>query len=532
MKNSVYFSLIVLLICGKVLLLPAQTIIPDAAFGNAGYNFADFTAQMDIVYSVALQADGKVLLAGITNDPNQSDMGVVRLNTDGTFDNSFDTDGKVITDFSNAGDAAYAIAVQTDGKIVVGGTANNGLLGGSFDFAVARYLSDGSLDNTFGGNGKVVFDFQNLNDEIRELLIQPDGKIIAVGSSISSNQAYAQMSIWRINPDGTTDFNFNNVGTVTRLPGSQERILGQTALLQPDGGILCIGRWQTNTVDVYNLFLVRLNPDGTPDVSFDGDGDAIFNLGYIDEEVYGSALQSDGKIVLAGRFNDGQIGDDAFVARMNANGSIDNSFGTNGFSITHLGGDFDLDNFRSVALTGSGKILAAGYTKPQSFNEKVMLAQFNTDGTVDNAFGSGGVSFHDYSGLISAAYDMAIQPDGKIVIGGSKSSGSIIDNSCDYLAGRFMDATTVGMHENPTMNAISVYPNPVLKDEALLINVQELSQGKQLEFSIFDLYGKLVNTVTVFNGIPGNSFNSLISGVYFLKGNSEDLQHPIIFVVE
>ena len=473
MNLIAYSRILILFICSNPILIKAQTIIPDPGFGNVGYNFADFTAQMDIVYSIALQSDGKVLLCGVTNDPNQSDMGVVRLNQDGTFDNTFDTDGKLITDFSASGDAAYAIAIQADGKIVVGGTASNGLLGGSFDFAVARYLSDGSLDNTFGGNGKVVFDFQNLNDEIRELLIQPDGKIIAVGSSVSSNQPYAQMSIWRINPDGTTDFNFNNIGTVTRLPGSQERILGQTALLQPDGGILCIGRWQTNTVDVYNLFVARLNPDGTPDVTFDGDGDAIFNLGYIDEEVYGSALQSDGKIVLAGRFNDGQIGDDAFVARMNANGTIDNSFGSGGFSITHLGGDFDLDNYRSVAISSAGKIVAAGYTKSQGFNEKIMLAQFNTDGSVDNTFGNNGYSFHDYTGLISAAYDMAIQSDGKIVIGGSKSSGSIIDNSCDFLAARFMDGSTVGLHFDYLERAINVYPNPISDNNPIAILVED-----------------------------------------------------------
>src|SRR5262245_31511571 len=171
----------------------------DLTFGTDGIVITDFERGSERGFGIAIQQDGKIVVAG-----GQSDFDLARYNTDGTLDTSFDGDGKVTTSFG-VFDQAFAVAIQPDGKIIAAGTSGLG------DFALARYNSDGSLDPTFDDDGKVTTNLATL-DEVRGLAIQPDGKIIAAGLTESVVPSYESFAVARYNPDGSLDTTFDGDG--------------------------------------------------------------------------------------------------------------------------------------------------------------------------------------------------------------------------------------------------------------------------------------------------------------------------------
>ena len=251
--------------------------------------------------AIALQSDGKIVAAG-TADNASDDFVVARYNTDGTIDNTFGTTGVVTTDFGGLEDFARSIAIQTDGKIIVAGSSNNGL---DFDMAVVRYNLDGSLDNSFSINGMVTADFGNGDCGASKVLIQPNGKIVTTGSTLNDFQTISVNGLVRFNSDGTLD---NSFGVSGKVVGNVEGG-GRSSVLQPDGKILLVSSFISFTIS-------RFNPDGTFDTDFGINGIVHEDIGIVDKSRCSScALQPDGKIILVGS---GQVvlGDDDFaVAR-------------------------------------------------------------------------------------------------------------------------------------------------------------------------------------------------------------------------
>ncbi len=193
---------------------------------------------------MAIQSDGKIVVAEPYNNGSDLDFAVARYNSDGSLDTSFDGDGKVTTDI-DSGDAALAMVIQSDGKILLAGYG-----GGYKYFALARYNSDGSLDNTFGTGGKVTTDIGGSYDLVYDIAIQSDGKIIVTGDSYNGN---------------------------------------------------------------YDFALARYTSNGSLDLSFDGDGKVTTPIGGGNDYAYDIAIQSDGKIVVAGYSDNGSNDDFALV---------------------------------------------------------------------------------------------------------------------------------------------------------------------------------------------------------------------------
>ena len=208
----------------------------DTTFGDDGRVTTAFPGSYgDAAYAVAIQPDGKIVAAGSNSNINSADFAVARYNTDGTLDDNFADSGTVTTDFFNGPDYAKAVAIQVNGKIVAGGTAR---AGGHDNFALVRYNPDGSLDTTFSGNGKVYTDF-GVSSYLSGLAIQSDGKIVAVGSSYRDG--------------GGTDF-----------------------------------------------AVVRYNHNGSLVTSFSGDAKLIFDFGGSSANARAVAIQPDGKVEVAG----------------------------------------------------------------------------------------------------------------------------------------------------------------------------------------------------------------------------------------
>ena len=178
----------------------------DTSFDGDGKLTTDFGGGTDLAFALALQADGKIVAAGEATVTSNIDFALARYNANGSLDTTFSSDGKLVTDFSAGYDHGSAVAVQADGKIIVAGYAFGATM---FDFALARYNSNGDLDTTFDGDGKLVTDFAGDMDLAFAIALQPNGKIVVVGNAFSTSSDFA---LARYNPDGSLDTTFAGDG--------------------------------------------------------------------------------------------------------------------------------------------------------------------------------------------------------------------------------------------------------------------------------------------------------------------------------
>ncbi|MCP4375674.1 MAG: hypothetical protein GY794_05805, partial [bacterium] len=352
----------------------------DTSFGG-GDGIAT-TAVEGYGYSVVVQDDGKILVAGTSNT---GDFTLARYNTDGTLDTSFDAggdnDGIVITSLGPNNDWAYSVTLQSDGKILVAGSTYNGA-GVDPDFALVRYTTDGTLDTSFDGDGIVITQLGSDNDVAKSVTVQADGKILVAGSSRTGGEN--RFALVRYNTDGTLDTSFDAGGDndgIIIMPILGYQDYAQSVTVQSDGKILVAGYSRINNVGGGDdLALVRFNPDGTVDTSFDGDGDndgiITTDLGSTEDRAYEVTLQDDGKILLAGYGNN-----DFALVRYNTDGSLDTTFDDDGIATTDLG-----TKAYGVALQSDGSILVAGQTYIDS--RDFALVRYNADGTLDTSFDS------------------------------------------------------------------------------------------------------------------------------------------------
>jgi uncharacterized delta-60 repeat protein len=272
----------------------------DPTFGVSGKVIVDFSGTQDYVSSIVIQNDGKIVVGGSTVNGSNADFSVIRLNTNGTLDNSFDVDGKVSTNLG-AYNISSAIGLQTDGKIVVAGyNAGN--------FGVLRYNSNGSLDNTFDADGKVNITIgPSSNEGVFGLVIQPDGKILVSGNTNFAGTT--DFAVIRLNSDGSLDTGFGSGGKFWIDINTNSEDFNPSIALHTSGKIVLAGIINAGTIGV-----CQINANGTLDTSFDEDGKLTFEIGYGLDQVKAMALQTDGKILLAGNYANGANDDFALVS--------------------------------------------------------------------------------------------------------------------------------------------------------------------------------------------------------------------------
>ena len=261
---------------------------------------------------------------------------MVRYNADGTLDNTFGGDGSVTTDIGLATtDYGLSVALQPDGKIVVSGHSYIG----SWDSAVVRYNTDGTLDNTFGGDGKVITALGSTQEGCYAVALQPDGKILLAGGS------EGDFAVVRYNADGTLDNTFGGDGMVTTDIGGDPE-WGWALVLQPDGKVVVSGQ---STLGTGDFAVVRYNADGTLDNAFGGDGMVTTDFyGHVDVG-RSVAVLLDGKILVAGLARSTTSDGLYAVVRYNADGTLDGTFGTGGKVSTDLSSGYCSPRCVSIA---------------------------------------------------------------------------------------------------------------------------------------------------------------------------------------
>jgi uncharacterized delta-60 repeat protein len=271
----------------------------DPAFGGGDGKVTTDFGDQDHADGVAIQADGKIVVAGSSGGAGGRDFAVARYNADGSLDPTFDADGKVTTDFASSHDQGFAVALQGDGKIVVAGEA---FISSDGEFALARYNSDGSLDATFGeGDGKATTNLDPVeNDAALAVAIQADGKIVAAGyvrRNLFDPGYPADFAVVRFNADGSLDFNFGVGGSVTTdIESDSDQAYG--VAIQADGGIVAAGPVHVPSATV-DFGLARYNTNGSLDTTFDGDGKVTTDFGDGDS-AQGIAIRGDRRLVAVG----------------------------------------------------------------------------------------------------------------------------------------------------------------------------------------------------------------------------------------
>lgn len=414
----------------------------------------------DIGNAVAVQSDGKIVVAGITLGSN-FDFAVVRYNSDGSLDNTFSSDGIVTTEIGIGNDDARSVIIQSDGKIIVAGGAN---MDGANEFAVVRFNSDGSLDNTFDVDGKLTTAIGTIDDKGTSVVLQSDGKILVAG--ISQNGANYDFALIRYNSNGSLDNTFDSDGILTTDFASSDD-QANSVIIQPDGKIIVTGI-SGFSFATYNYAIVRYNIDGSLDNTFSGDGKVTTDFSSNGDQALSAALQLDGKIVAAG-FSYTGANIDFSLARYNNDGSLDNAFDTDGKQTTPIG-TFN-DYGYSVAVQTDGKIVLAGRSSVGA-NSEFALACYNSDGSIDNGFSGDGKLTTSFGSTSNDGLSLVLQQDGKIVVAGKAYNGS---NDDFAVARYLTSFNVGDLNFSADNNSLLVYPSPLEQEVIIsyILNKEE-----------------------------------------------------------
>lgn len=436
-------------------LLPAigfsQAGLLDVTFGNAGIVRTDIANANDYGFSTVVQPDGKILVAGIsfTDTVTYNDFVILRYKTNGSLDSSFGTNGIVTTTFGSSDDEAWSMCLQVDGKIVVAGRA---LFTNHYDFAIARYNINGSLDNTFDGDGKVTTNLGGQNDYANCVKMQSDGKIVVTGFTNTNN--IDQLTTVRYNSNGSLDATFDTDGIVITQV-AKVYIDGQSMAIQSDGKIVASAtvRFPTNE---YDVLMVRYNTNGSLDSTFDSDGIVTTDMCYTDNAL-AIAIQNDGKIIVAGNSYDTiniAMGKNVLLARYNTNGTLDNTFNGNGKVFVEVTNQADFAN--AIAIQDNGKIIVAGRSADGVGDFKIILVRLNDDGTLDNTFNNDGLVITNMASAHEYGQGIAIQNDGKIIVTGFFNDGA----TYDIFVARYLGDAPLQTDDIIPDPIITVFPNP------------------------------------------------------------------------
>ena len=339
----------------------------DTSFGGGdGIVTTAIGSSDDEAHAVALQSDGRIVVAGFTTSGIQRDFALVRYLADGTLDTTFGGgDGIVTTDIgSSSTDEAWSMVVQTDGRIVLGGNSAG-------DFAVVRYLADGSLDTSFSGDGKATVDLAAATDTGYGLALQSDGKLVQSGSATVG--ATLDFGVVRYNTDGSLDTSFGGGDGIVTTPVGSSFDIAQSVAVQSDGKIV-VGGYSTNGSN-NDFAVVRYTSAGAIDTGFGG-GDGITTVDFGGHDAsWSTALQFDGRIVMVG----GASSSDLAAVRLLSDGSLDTSFSGDGKFSAYLGTSSFL---YSAAIGADGRVVATGYSNTTT--DDVLLVRLSGDGQFDS----------------------------------------------------------------------------------------------------------------------------------------------------
>ncbi|RYY50095.1 MAG: T9SS type A sorting domain-containing protein [Chitinophagaceae bacterium] len=411
---------------------------PDVGFGNRGIAIVQAGYQSSTFIDFTLQPDGKIVGVGWGDyfvqglGYNLVDAAVVRLLANGSPDNSFDGDGKKLVPVQSSSDAAECVDIDLSdptyptGKIVIGGHGSPG--SGRYLFT-ARLLPDGSMDASYGNQGMLIETFTS-NAYFSRVKVFPNGKIIGGGSIYSNSTFTFDLLLVKYNNDGSRDNSFSGDGLITRPSNSSitEAPVKDMRLLADDKIIVASGRAGGSAGSSFAI--TRYNANGSLDNTFDTDGivPAVFNPAHFDD-VLSMEIDNNGRYIIAGESNANYGKAFLAVSRYNTDGTLDLGFDTDGKYIVNFPGSIDYG--RVIIRQPDGKLLVGLNVNrltdapPVQTISEYAIIRYNTDGSMDNTWGTNGIK---YTGIITAGESvrLALQPDGKILLAGNTTNSGYV----------------------------------------------------------------------------------------------------------
>lgn len=506
-------SLICILQFLFIVAIHAQNPILDTSFNHTGKVTTNIQLTPDYAWSVLEQPDGKILVGGKAGAFLGSDYAVVRYHHDGRIDSSFGIDGKSIHDISGSSDQEGTLLLQDDGKIIIGGYSFHVGFAAHTDFIVSmvRLLPNGELDTLFADKGKIKTKISFGALALTSLLLQPDGKILSGGYAQMDNNDW-EFIIVRYDTMGFKDTTFGNGGiAVADFDSSLD--IGYSIALQADGKIIMAGAVSADST-LADFALMRFNTDGSIDSTFGTDGRTRTDFGDSNEEPFYVTVLTNGKILTCG-YTDAKGDKDFALAQYTSNGILDNTFGNNGITVTGFGRS--IEHGYKISIQDDGRIVATGYSNNNLNKFDFAIARYHEDGTLDASFGSQGTFLFNFNQSIDFGYGNTLQNDGKLLAVGTSDE--------DFAIARFITDINVGIL-NPSINSNStfIYPNPIEN----IFNIKyELDKDSKLSIELLDINGKsiavLVNHQSLPKGLHSEQLElpkHLAPGIYFINLNT------------
>jgi len=489
MKNKFYALLsgVALLMC-SMHVLQAQPGSLDPTFNGTGYVVTPVNT-LDAAQKILVQPDEKVLLIGFSFDTNYvARTQVFRLLPDGTPDTDFGTNGVFTYELDYEADI-YSAVLTSEGKIILVGSTTDYQ---TYRLLLIQLNADGTLDNTFGTNGVVTghisLPTENTEDQAYDVSLDALGNILVCGSSDDLNYVPRPVVV-RFTPSGVLDTTFgtDGVATIPVLTVGSNSFKG--IVVQPDGKIVASGYFG-NTELWYVMLVVRFETDGTLDPTFGDAGIVKYNYGNVDDEGEDLKLLPDGSILVAGITVTQSYNYSALLAKFTPSGQLDSTFGTNGTVKEDLA---NFDYAANLEAMSDGTIIMSGTSgvgPPNGFDLAVW--KYNADGTRDNTFGSNGVVQHAIPSYYTMIYAMDVQADGKILIGGQ--ARTTINQNYFFIA-RLENDVISAVKELSSVPAAFVYPNPANMYSTISLRISDAIQSNAL-IKLYGSDGRMVTSIS------------------------------------
>ncbi|MZR62298.1 hypothetical protein [Alcanivorax sp. DP30] len=376
----------------------------DVTFGDNGIVLTDLSGSLDQAYSVIEDSSGKLVVAGVSHNGSDTDFALARYTSEGQLDTSFGDNGIVITDLSGSSDQAYSVIEDGNGKLVVAGHSHNG---SDYDFSLARYTSDGQLDTSFGNNGIVITDLNAASrDTARSLIKDDSGNLIVAGSSRSDTSSDFDFALVRYTNTGQLDSSFGDNGIVITDLNATSSDIAQSLITDDSGKLIAAGSSRSGTNSAFAL--VRYTATGQLDTGFGTNGKTLTDIG--GSGGGSSVIQNgNGDLVVAGSSNN-----DFALARYTSEGQLDASFGDNGMAITDISTQ---DSARSAMEDANGNLVLAGFSRNSS-NLDFTLASFTSEGQLNTSFGDNGIVITSQKFSKDQARSIITDSSGKLIVAG------------------------------------------------------------------------------------------------------------------
>lgn len=441
-----------------------------------------------ISHAIGIDSSSRLVISGVTNIADQDYFFVARYLSTGILDTSFGTSGVTSTAI---GDFAISttLALDSTGKIILGGYTIDG---GITKFALTKYSSNGTLDTTFGSSGIVKTEIES-GAMINSIVIDSSDNIIAGGTAIAEGKALFVLA--KYNSLGNLVSTFGNNGiTKTSINGNLHNIINSLKI--DSNGKFVAGGWTTTTTGT-NAAVLRFNQDGSLDTTFNTTGIVSISSSETNH-IFGKsiALKSDNSIFIAG----GNRNNKSIISKLTSAGTLDTNFGDNGQVVTTFGNNTQIND---IALDSNNNLVIAGF-----HDNNVIVARYNSLGSLDSTFGTNGIEETSVSDSTLAAFALAIQSNNNIVVTGSSNN--------DVLLAQYTNNSSVSVTISSPAN------NSTLSYNKFLVTGSSSEASESVSVYIDDVLLETVTTNSLGNWATTQLNSSLNDGTHFIKAELFD----------